>query len=60
MCININIINNYHLSLSFKVGGLKPLLDIKNNALIGCKSNIGGCNSANSIDVIPTAQISHN
>jgi hypothetical protein len=33
---------NNHLSLSFKVGGLKPLLDIKNKALIGCKSNIGG------------------
>jgi hypothetical protein len=25
----------YHLSLSFNVGGLKPLLDIRNSALIG-------------------------
>lgn len=57
---NIIYLNNYHLSLSFKVGGLKPLLDIKNNALIGCKSNMGGCNSANSMAVTPKAQISHN
>ena len=27
--------------------------------LIGCRSNIGGCVSANSTAVIPTAQISH-
>lgn len=38
-----------HLSLSLSVGGLKPLFDIKNNARIGCKSNIGGCNSASSV-----------
>ena len=47
-----------HLFLSFKVGGLYPDFDIKNKALIGCKSNIGGCSSANSMAVIPTAQIS--
>ena len=27
--------------------------------LIGCRSNIGGCSSASSMDVMPTAQISH-
>ena len=47
-----------HLFLSFKVGGLYPDFDIRNKALIGCKSNIGGCSSANSMAVIPTAQIS--
>lgn len=47
-----------HLSRSFNVGGLKPDLDMRKRALIGCKSNIGGCNSANSIAVIPQAQIS--
>ena len=26
---------------------------------IGCRSNIGGCSSANSMAVIPTAQTSH-
>lgn len=48
-----------HLSRSFNVGGLKPDLDMRNRARIGCRSNIGGCNSANSIAVIPHAQISH-
>lgn len=27
--------------------------------LMGCRSNMGGCSSANSIAVMPTAQISH-
>ncbi len=27
--------------------------------LIGCRSNMGGCFSANSMAVIPTAQMSH-
>lgn len=53
-------LGTYHLSLSFNVGGLKPLFDIRNNARIGCKSNIGGCSSASSMAVIPIAQISHN
>lgn len=57
--ILVNYIIVYHLSLSLSVGGLKPLFDIKNNALIGCRSNMGGCSSANSIAVIPHAQISH-
>lgn len=47
-----------HLSRSFNVGGLKLDLDMRKSALIGCKSNIGGCSSANSIAVIPHAQIS--
>lgn len=38
-----------HFSFSFSVGGLKPLFDIRNSARIGCKSNMGGCNSANSV-----------
>jgi len=29
------------------------------SCLIGCRSNMGGCSSANSIAVIPTAQMSH-
>ncbi len=48
-----------HFSLSLSVGGLKPLFDIMNKARIGWRLKLGGCNSANSIAVIPTAQISH-
>lgn len=48
----------YHFSLSLRVGGLNPLFDMRNRALMGCKSNMGGCSSANSIAVIPMAQIS--
>lgn len=36
-------------SRSRNVGGLNPDFDIKNNALIGCRSNIGGWSSASSV-----------
>lgn len=48
-----------HLFFSLRIGGLNPLFDIRKRARIGCKSNMGGCNSASSIAVIPTAQMSH-
>ena len=31
----------------------------KEQYLIGCRSNIGGCSSASSMEVMPTAQMSH-
>lgn len=55
-----NKLNSYHLSLSFNVGGLNPLFDMRNSALMGWRSNIGGCSSASSMAVMPTAHMSHN
>lgn len=47
-----------HLVLSFSVGGLYPLFDMRKRARMGCRSNMGGCSSANSMAVMPTAQMS--
>lgn len=52
-------INFIYLCLSFSFGGWKLDLDMRNRALIGWRSNIGGFSSANSIAVMPTAQTSH-
>ena len=35
------------------------ILQVPRTDLIGCKSNMGGCSSASSMAVIPTAQRSH-
>lgn len=37
-----------HRSFSLRVGGLKPLFDIRKSARMGCRSNIGGWSSASS------------
>ena len=48
-----------HLFLSLSCGGLYPDFDMRNSARIGWRSNIGGCSSASSMPVMPTAQMSH-